>query len=173
MTLAGVACAAVLLTTGTATAAGQTVPTAGTAASETRTASASTASSTAGTAVQNDVAASGVVAAAKCNLALGKPWKENIAKKGRSDHSRAKYRTVNSCAGYGLVATLQYHRWHGWSGLVGAHWTGNRSKDRILQWKCQGKGTFTYRVAGTVRGGLSGGGPEVRRGHGAERRFAC
>lgn len=168
MTLAGVACAAVLLTTGTAAAAGQSAPTAGTAVSDAAAALPDTTAGSVDAAVQG-----GVTAAAKCNLSLGRPWKENIAPSGRSDHARGQYKTVNSCAGYSLVTTLQYHRWHGWSGLASADWVGNRGL-KTLQWKCQGKGTFTYRMAGTIRGGLTpGGDPEVRRGYGAERRFAC
>ncbi|BBC35932.1 hypothetical protein SGFS_072260 [Streptomyces graminofaciens] len=112
-------------------------------------------------------------AAATCNVALGKPWKENIAKVGRSDHARAKYHTVNSCSGFSLSATLQYKRWDGWRALDKDTWAGNRKKDRILQWKCQGKGTFTYRVAGTVKGGWTGDEPRVGRGNGPERRFSC
>ncbi|MET8977681.1 hypothetical protein ABZX85_18890 [Streptomyces sp. NPDC004539] len=120
-------------------------------------------------------ASDGVVVpqAALCTLKLGKPWKENIAATGRSDHARGKYNTVNNCNGYSLGATLQYHRWHGWSGLKKDTWAGNRPSERILQWKCQGEGTFTYRVEGTVRGGSTGDEPRVGIGHGPERRFNC
>ncbi|MGW2561085.1 hypothetical protein ACWCXB_17910 [Streptomyces sp. NPDC001514] len=117
-------------------------------------------------------AAAPMAAAATCTLKLGKPWKENIARVGRSDHARGTYSTLNNCSGFALSATLQYHRWHGWSGLSSASWAGNRST-RILQWKCQGKGTFTYRMYGTVRGGSTGEEPRVGRGWGPERRFSC
>lgn len=173
MALAGVACAAVLLTSGTAVASEEpSTPPVDTSVVDTGTAPADT---TFGyideTSPDGDAAPT--AAAATCTLSLGKPWKENISSTGRSDHSRATYKTVNNCAGFALSATLQYHRWHGWSGLASADWAGNRSS-RILQWKCQGQGTFTYRMAGVVRGGSNpGGDPHVGRGNGPERRFGC
>ncbi|MEU3605304.1 hypothetical protein AB0E83_07560 [Streptomyces sp. NPDC035033] len=120
--------------------------------------------------VQSD--ASATAAAATCNLKLSKPWKENRARTGITNYSRGTYQTVNNCSGFTLGATLQYHRWHGWSGLASASWVGNRSV-RTLEWKCQGKGTFTYRMFGTVRGGSNGEEPRVGRGSGPQNRFTC
>ncbi|ALO10435.1 hypothetical protein AQF52_4841 [Streptomyces venezuelae] len=39
-----------------------------------------------------------------------------------------------------------------------------------LQWKCQGKGTFTYRTKGSVRGGSPA---RVGWATSQERRFTC
>jgi hypothetical protein len=162
LAVATTTCVALLLGASTATAASAPEP-----------APASISVGSSGAMVGDDVNAVAPLAArATCTLKLGKPWKENIATTGRSDHARGTYETLNSCSGFSLGATLQYHRWHGWSGLKSADWVGNRTS-RILQWKCQGEGTFTYRMYGTVRGGSNGEEPNVGRGYGPERRFAC
>ncbi|MEW1694044.1 hypothetical protein ACIQCR_26390 [Streptomyces sp. NPDC093249] len=108
-------------------------------------------------------------AAASCTLAVYKPWKENMASTGRSDHARGKYATVNNCSGWYNTALLQYHRWDGWTRIAGTDWVGNRATSH-LQWKCQGKGTFTYRTKGSVRGGSPA---RVGWSTSPERRFAC
>ncbi|MGW7415621.1 hypothetical protein [Streptomyces sp. NPDC054863] len=106
-----------------------------------------------------------LAAAATCTLKLDKPWKTAHAK----SRSIAGYKTLNSCSGFSLSATLQYHRWHGWSGLDKDTWAGNRGYT-ILSWQCEGEGNHNYRVAGTVRGGS---GPQVGRGNGPSSRFTC
>ncbi|MFC9704406.1 hypothetical protein ACFTWD_27335 [Streptomyces sp. NPDC056943] len=53
--------------------------------------------------------------------------------------------------------------------IAGTEWVGNRGTG-CLQWKCQGKGTFTCRTKGS-----DGGDSPVRVGWATsgERRFAC
>ncbi|MBD0710048.1 MULTISPECIES: hypothetical protein [unclassified Streptomyces] len=131
----------------------------------------STARTTSATTVQAP-AASAAAVAATCTLKLYTPWKENIATSGVNDHARGSYETYNSCSGFALAATLQYNRWYGWSGLANTNWEGNRGNS-ILQWRCQGQGTFTYRMSGTVRGGVVSGDPGVGSGTSPERRFDC
>jgi hypothetical protein len=145
LTVAGVACVALLMGATTATAGTATAP------------------------ESAAPAAAAQAAAAGCNLAVYTPWKENISSTGRSDHARSKYATRNNCSGWYNAALLQYHRWHGWTRVAGTEWVGNRSAS-YLQWKCQGKGTFTYRTKGSVRGGNPA---RVASATSAERRFAC
>ncbi|MGW7429319.1 hypothetical protein ACWGIN_07190 [Streptomyces sp. NPDC054861] len=145
LTVAGAACAALLLG-------------ASTAAAETAAAPAPPAAATPAT-----------TAAAGCYLAVYTPWKENISGSGVNDHARGKYATVNNCSGWYNTALLQYHRWDGWNRLAGTEWVGNRGTS-YLQWRCQGKGTFTYRTKGSVRGGSPA---RVGWATSGERRFSC
>ncbi|MFE7552601.1 hypothetical protein [Streptomyces gardneri] len=121
------------------------------------------------TAVTTAAAAAPQVAAAGCYLEVYTPWKENMASSGTSDHARGKYRTRNNCSGWYNTALLQYHRWDGWNRIAGTDWVGNRGMSQ-LQWKCQGKGTFTYRTKGSVRGGSPA---RVGWATSQERRFTC
>ncbi|MEU3691559.1 hypothetical protein [Streptomyces narbonensis] len=120
-------------------------------------------------AVATTAAAAPQAAAAGCYLAVYTPWKENVSPTGVSDHARGKYKTVNNCSGWYNTALLQYHRWDGWNRIAGTEWVGNRGMS-YLQWKCQGKGTFTYRTKGSVRGGSPA---RVGWATSSERRFTC
>ncbi|MBT2441554.1 hypothetical protein J7E93_15810 [Streptomyces sp. ISL-36] len=145
LAVAGATCAALLLGTTTATAQAATA------------------------AAPAPPAAAPMAAAAACNLAVYTPWKENISSSGVNDHARSKYWTVNNCSGWYFTATLQYHRWDGWNRVAGTDWVGNRSTS-YLQWRCQGKGTFTYRTKGSARGGSPA---RVGWSTSGERRFSC
>ncbi|MFD0153254.1 hypothetical protein ACWGQ4_33580 [Streptomyces sp. NPDC055721] len=114
-------------------------------------------------------AAAPMAAAVGCSLAVYTPWKENVSPTGVSDHARGKYHTVNNCSGWYNTALLQHHRWDGWNRIAGTEWVGNRGTS-YLQWKCQGKGTFTYRTKGSIRGGNPA---RVTWATSAERRFTC
>ncbi|MFE1551340.1 hypothetical protein [Streptomyces sp. NPDC058718] len=114
-------------------------------------------------------AAAPMAAAAGCYLKVYTPWKENVSPTGVSDHARGKYHTVNNCSAWYNTALLQYHRWDGWNRIAGTEWVGNRGTS-YLQWKCQGKGTFTYRTKGSVRGGSPA---RVGWATSGERRFTC
>ncbi|MFI9625315.1 hypothetical protein [Streptomyces sp. NPDC052042] len=149
------------LTVGIATAAALTLAGGATAQAAGETAAESTAV-TAEATTDNTMAAK----AALCTLWLGKPGKTY----GPAPfYALGTYKTVNNCNAHALIATLQYHRWHGWTALKSDSWVGNR-KATNLKWNCTGQGNHNYRMSGVVN---PKNGTNVGYGNGPSNRFTC